>query len=164
MKVIGIDPGVGGAVAVIVESLEVEVYDTPVLTVRKGKKGGIRHEFDENAMAYLLQKLTYSFDCVAAIEKVHSMPDQGAASGFSFGEGFGIWRGILAALNIPRDYITPQRWKKVMLDGMGKDKDASRLRAKQLFPSVDLSLVKHHGRADALLIAEYRRRIEKGAR
>ena len=95
----------------------------------------------------------------AAIERVNSMPGQGVASSFTFGKGFGIWLGILASFSVSVDLVHPTRWKKAMLDGMGKEKDAARIRAKELFPSADLSLRKHHGRADALLIAEYRRRL-----
>ena len=48
----------------------------------------------------------------------------------------------------------------IMLDGMQKTKDASRYKAMQLFPQLadQLNLKKHEGRADALLIAEWRRR------
>ena len=69
-------------------------------------------------------------------------------------------RGMLAVLGAATDYVHPRRWKSVMMDGMAKDKDASRIRAKELFgTSTDLSLRKHHGRADALLFAEYRLRL-----
>jgi crossover junction endodeoxyribonuclease RuvC len=54
--------------------------------------------------------------------------------------------------------VTPQRWKKTMLDGQGKDKDAARFKAQALFPQIELHLKKHDGRADALLIAEFARR------
>jgi crossover junction endodeoxyribonuclease RuvC len=68
--------------------------------------------------------------------------------------------GILAALNIPHELITPQSWKKSMMNGQPKEKDASRLVVMRLFPEVSdrLQLKKHHGRADALLIAEFLRR------
>jgi hypothetical protein len=86
------------------------------------------------------------------------MPEQGVSSSFRFGRGLGLWEGILSAFQIPFVKVTPQRWKKNLLDGMGKEKDASRLRAQTLFPSLDLSLKKHHGRGDALLLAEFLRR------
>ena len=95
-----------------------------------------------------------------ALEKVHSMPGQGVRSMFSMGEGYGIWKGIITALGYPLHLITPQEWKKEMMGGMGKEKDASRLKAMQLFPKIadQLQLKKDHGKADALLIAEYLRR------
>ena len=126
---------------------------------------GKKREIDAKKCHALLRSLTLSpFNegadrsaCVA-IERVHSMPKQGVASSFKFGMGFGIWLGILAALRLPHELVTPQAWKKLMLAGMPKEKDASRQRAMQLFPDVDLSLKRHHGRADALLIAEWLRR------
>jgi len=164
MIFIGIDPGQTGAVAWI-QSGEIVgnfgVIDAPILTVEKNKS--IRHEMDRVGMARIVEDIKSLVApmsrIVAAVERVHSMPEQGVASSFSFGMGYGIWLGILAAFEIPVDLVHPTRWKKVMMDGMGKEKQASMVRAKELFPTAELSLKKHHGRADALLIAEYRRRL-----
>lgn len=51
-----------------------------------------------------------------------------------------------------------------MMNGQGKDKDGSRLVAMRLFPEASdrLHLKKHHGRADALLIAEFLRQQRGG--
>ena len=161
MIFIGIDPGLTGAIAALRQDGGIAgLWDAPILTVKKNK--ATRHELNIADMVEILKTLPALHDAqalVAAVERVSSMPGQGVASSFSFGKGFGIWLGILSALGIPYDLVHPVRWKKLMLDGMGKDKDASRIRAKELFGSqVDLSLKKHHGRADALLIAEWRRR------
>jgi len=152
---IGIDPGLDGAIAVLDEKgMCVGLYDTPSLLVKGGRKA--KREYEIVMMRnYLLQNAGPHGTTMAGLEKVHSMPEQGVASSFSFGRGLGLWEGLLAGLHIPYTMITPQRWKKAMMDGMGKEKDASRLRAQQLFPSADLSLKKHHGRADALLIAYF---------
>jgi hypothetical protein len=155
MIYIGIDPGLDGAIAAIGDTGFVGVIDTP--TARDGRKR--RYLVSEMRSAILeLCRGAQSGGVRAAIERVHSMPKQGVASSFTFGEGFGLWQGLLAGLEIPFDLVDPRRWKKALLDGSGKDKGASRIRASQLFPGADLSLVKHHGRGDALLIAEYRRR------
>ena len=45
---------------------------------------------------------------------------------------------------------------------LGKDKEASRLRAMQLYPGADLRLKKHHGRAESLLLACYGLRVWSG--
>lgn len=161
MIFVGIDPGMSGAVAFLDEQGNAfEIHDTPMLTIKRNKS--IRREFDRPKMVEIL-RFPNSVDrnrVIVAIERVNSMPGQGVASSFSFGMGYGIWLGIIAALGYPVDLVHPVRWKKIMLDSMGKDKDASRIRAKELFGNrVDLSLKKHHGRADALLIAEWRRRI-----
>lgn len=157
MKFIGIDPGLDGAVAILPDGI---LIDTPTLTVQgKGKK----REYAVMGMSGTLREYrTTGGQQLAwcALEKVHAMPGQGVTSMFSMGVGLGLWRGLLAGLLIPHEEPTPQRWQRVMLDGMGKGKDASRLRAIQLFPQLadQLTLKKHHGRADALLLAEYARR------
>lgn len=160
MNYIGIDPGLDGAVAVIdVVFNRVRLLDVPTLSV------GTKREYDAAGMAALLREFEPdNFGGVAVIESVHSMPEQGVASSFAFGKGLGIWLGILAALQIPHELVTPQRWKKTVMDGMAKEKDASRQRAIQLFPAAaaDLKLKKHHGRADALLMAEFKRRVDAG--
>lgn len=151
MRYIGIDPGLGGAVAVLDER-HLALFDAPVAMV------GTKREYVVVRMVELLRP--YVLNSVAALEKVHTMPQQGVASSGKLMRGLGLWEGILAALGIPYDLVPPQRWKGVMMDGMGKEKEAARLRAMQLFPldSDLLALKKHHGRAEALLIAEYRRR------
>jgi hypothetical protein len=167
MIYVGIDPGLSGAVAVI-EPDSVQLFDSPTWEIKSTKRVRgktievIHHEYDVNGMNQLLMAVTLrvpSKEIMAGLEKVHSMPDQGVASGFKFGMGYGIWQGILSALGIAYQTIPPQRWKKTMMDGMGKEKDASMIVAQKLFPTADIRLRKHHGRADALLLAEYMRRI-----
>ncbi len=77
--------------------------------------------------------------------------------------GYGLWIGICAGLGLRYELVTPQRWQKEMLAGMQGGKDASCIRAQELFPEADLkkgprSKKLHDGRSDALLIAEYGRR------
>lgn len=157
MNIIGIDPGLDGAVAILEAGGEHMIYDTPTLTV-KGASGN-RREYNLVVMASWLRP--WAARSVAYIENVHAMPGQGVRSMFTMGLGVGAWMGILAALEIPVTRVTPQRWKGVMLDGMGHDKDAGRLRAIQLFPSRAclFERKKDDGRADAILIAEYGRRL-----
>jgi crossover junction endodeoxyribonuclease RuvC len=157
MNWIGIDPGLDGAIAVMSDG-GITFVDTP--TVSNGKK----REMDLYAIARLLKGLTCSQDAMVAIEAVHSMPGQGVASTFSFGKGFGAWLGVLAALNVPHQAVAPQTWKKVMLADGGKEKDASRVKAMQLYPQIadQLSRKKDHGRADALLMAAWAQRVVYG--
>lgn len=154
MNWIGIDPGLDGAIAVICDG-GITLLDTP--TVSNGKK----RDMDLYAIARLLKGFTCSQDAMAAIESVHSMPGQGVSSTFSFGKGFGMWLGILTALNIPHQAVAPQTWKKIMLADGGKEKDASRVKAMQLYPQIadQLSRKKDHGRADALLMAAWAQRV-----
>ena len=86
------------------------------------------------------------------IEEAQSMPGQGVRSMFTTGYGLGLWVALLAALQMPYTTVRPAIWKAL---GLGKDKEQARLRAQQLFPTADLRLKKHHGRAEALLLAWY---------
>lgn len=153
MIYIGIDPGITGAVAII-DGQEIEFHDTPVIRA-EGKS-----RIDSLRCAEILCDLSLIRGTVI-IERVHAMPKQGVTSMFTFGYGAGIWEGILAALKIRYQFATPQAWKKIMMAGEPKGQD-SRLVARRLYPvqcEEALSRKKDHGRADALLLAEYGRRM-----
>jgi crossover junction endodeoxyribonuclease RuvC len=143
-------------VAVIDAIGQAMVFSTETLQVGSGRKA--RREYNLPAM---VQCLTANQEATTMVflESVHAMPGQGVRSMFSMGKGFGIWLGILAALGLRYELVTPQAWKREMMAGMGREKDASRLRALQLFPQLgpELARTRDHGRADALLIAEYGR-------
>lgn len=165
MVFIGIDPGLEGAIAYVdgdeVPIVKARVFDMPVIKIGK------RHDYVvPNLVSFfidpskgILEDEGMPFtDVLVGIEALHAMPKNGSLGNFSMGRSSGVFEGIFAALHIPFQKIPPQRWKKVMLDGLPKEKGSSVVVAKRLFPGVDLSLKKHHGRADALLIAEYLRR------
>jgi crossover junction endodeoxyribonuclease RuvC len=158
---IGIDPGLSGALAEIFGEGNAAVHDTPTMVVSGVKE---KRVYNTAAMAHILSPYRGNLEVLVVLESVHSMPKQGVASSFSFGQGLGMWQGIIAALGLPLEMPSPQRWKKEMLADQGKDKDASRFKAIQLFPSLadQLKLVKHDGRAEALLMAEYGRRLRSG--
>lgn len=150
---IGIDPDKGGALAVLPDGI---LIDTPTLTVGSGRT--VRREFSPAEMGIALYPFAVR-GTLAVIEKPQPLPAKmgGGIANFSRGEGKGLWVGLLVGLGIPYELVAPQRWKAAMMGGMGKEKDASRLRAMQLFPQLagQLSLKKHHGRAEALLLAYY---------
>jgi len=83
------------------------------------------------------------------------MPKQGVASTFKFGRSYGTILGVLGALSIPTIRVRPQVWKH-HFGLLRQPKDASRALAQRLYPDLQgLNLVKHHGRADALLLARF---------
>lgn len=145
---VGIDPGVTGAVAWINKNEPDNIcYEkTPFIQIK-------RKEYDERKMAEIIR--SFGKNCQITIEKVHAMPRDGAVGAFSFGKGFGIWLGIFAGLEIPYSFITPQKWKKVMLDGMPKEKGSSIIRVKQLYPNMHNLKKSEHSISDAILIAKY---------
>lgn len=158
MIYIGIDPGLSGAVGILSEiDTLAAVFDTPTVFV-KGKT--TKRKYLIAAMALLLKPYADRQDVLAILENVHSMPSQGVSSSFCFGEGKGMWEGILAAYNIPTELVSPQRWKKEIMADQGKEKSAARFKAMQLFPYIaeQFKLAKHDGRAEALLMAEYGKR------
>lgn len=167
---VGIDPGLDGAIAAIYPDGNIAFYDTPTLQV--GKK----RQYDLPMMVRILRNHVGE-GVQVAIEQQQAMPArihgqktcalckqplarEGGVANFRNGLGFGIWLGILGALQLPYTIVHPVRWKRVMLDGMPREKDASRQRAMQLFPqsSPGLQRKKDHNRADALLLASYLRR------
>ena len=162
---LGVDPGLTGALAAIIGP-GVAFHDAPVVTIKVN--GATKHQLDPHACAALLRSYQTD-DMLVTIEKVAPMPSfkgkggkpqsMGVTSAFNFGMGFGVWIGVLAALGIPYQLVHPATWKRALLADMQKGKDASRVKAKQLYPHVaeELKLVKHHGRADALLLAVYGR-------
>jgi len=166
MIVIGIDPGVDGGLAALQPGsatwVPPVVIRMPTITVLVGK--GKKRRLDGAAIKtflYLFESETEERTVV--LEKVHSMPRQGVASSFAFGETFGFLKGMCAMADIPLELVTPQEWKKEILGGTNRDKGASILRAHQLFPSAATQIGKHDGMAEALLLAEYgRRRIGAG--
>jgi CubicO group peptidase (beta-lactamase class C family) len=163
VRVIGIDPGLTGAVALISNDIQC-VQDTP--TVQAKKAGGkYKTEYDEPRMASLLMTYGRAWreSTLVVIEAQQAMPAhisgrQGGASTFKTGYGYGLWRGIIAAIGLRCVAVRPTVWTKKMLPAKGKEN--ARRQANELFPSLALSLVyKHdHGRADALLLAEYGKR------
>lgn len=169
--IIGIDPGLRGAIAAVSGRGEyLGVWDVPhsevLVKKARNKKPTKQRVYIPGAMAVMLRKLSraYATDRQHAhvtIEQVHAMPKQGVSSMFTFGRGLGMWEGIVAALMLPSSMVTPAVWKKAMLNkGAGSDKGSSIARALSLFPAASkrIHLSKHEGRAEALLLAEYWRR------
>jgi len=143
---IGIDPGKGGALALITGDHH-EVEDYP------GDPAGV---------VDVLRSWAVRFDIrLAALEKVGARPGQGVVSMFSFGQNVGAYQGVLAALGIPFTTPTPRQWQKGIVDQKaGPDpKTRSLVTAKRLFPDAELSRKKDHGRADALLLAHWAARL-----
>jgi hypothetical protein len=154
---IGIDPGQGGSVAVIDPAgALVALYDTPVLTLRVAR--GTKQCYDIPGMVALLRPYAGA-GLHVFIEESQAMPGQGTRSMFTIGYGYGLWLGILAALQIPYTPVRPHVWKKAL--GLGRDKEQARLRAQQLYPGADLRRKKDHGRAESLLLAWYGNKVRQ---
>jgi len=152
--VIGIDPGVSGAIAELYPDGRLYTYDMPIFElITKGRKRRL-----VNAAA-LSQLMTDPFPEHVFVEQVGSRPGESPRAAFSFGEGFGVIKGIVGTLSLSVTFVRPQMWKKAL--GLTADKGQARQRATELFPNNAESFkrVKDDGRAEAALIAYYGKQV-----
>lgn len=150
--VIGIDPGAKGAIAILTDKGDlVEVWDMPTLEIKVGKATKTR--ISPEVLAEELR----NWDSVRAafMEAVSSSPQMGVSSAFAFGEGFGVVKGVLAALGVPLVLVPPAKWKRDM--GLNTSKDGSRAKAIAKWPghAGEFKRVKDDGRAEAALIGAW---------
>ena len=155
MIAIGIDPGKSGGIAV--QSI-ISPEERTVLA--EAMPGTIQDLVDlmEDILGH--SPRSHNAPTLAVVEKVHSMPGQGVKSTFSFGENFGQIQGVLTAMSIPWDLVTPKTWQKEFnLNGKfaskTQRKNEHKARAQSLFPHLKQIT---HATADALLLSEYARR------
>ena len=127
MRIIGIDPGLSGAIAILEDNKVIELFDMPVMS-----------------------------DITMVVEQVNAMPGQGVTSMFNFGQTFGAIKGICAALGLPIFFVRPAKWKK-HFELINSSKDASRTKAIEMYPKISdkLSKKKDVNKSDAILIARY---------
>lgn len=149
--ILGIDPGLDGALALYQPSVGTihEILDMPTFSLKRGKTN--KREIDLDGVVQFLTTHREGIS-TAFIELVGPMPQQGVVSTYQFGRGVGQLEGILAAMEFNVAYLTPQKWQAH--SKMRKGKDGSIKRARELFPdSTTLFTKGKHGRSDAALIA-----------
>jgi hypothetical protein len=152
MTVIGIDPGKNGAIAWItegspcVEKMPDTLQDLWELLQSIQTTGSPQER---------LNKACFGFR--AYIESVSSSPQMGVVSAFSFGRGLGNLEMALTAAGIPFERVRPQQWQKDMGCLTKGNKNISKAKAQELFPSLKVT----HAIADGLLICEWGRRFGK---
>jgi crossover junction endodeoxyribonuclease RuvC len=122
---------------------------------------GKRRHLDAPTLVAILEE--WRPDLVV-VEQVHAMRDQGVASVFSFGFMAGCIEGAVTALGIALEKVTPQGWKKAILSGTAKDKQAAIDYCRRRWPATSLLATPrcrtpHDGIADALVLAEFGRRL-----
>jgi len=147
-RTLGIDVGLNGAIALVVDGELISVADMPTVTLDRNGKAKRQVSVPE------LVDIIKQFDPNEAyVEKVFAMAGQGVTSVFSFGRSLGVVEGVLTTMKIKTTLMTPQTWQKGL--GMTGGKDGSRARAMELFPEQTalFKRVKDDGRSDAALIA-----------
>ena len=149
MLVLGIDPGINGAIASYDGSDFISVFDIP-----KMKSKGAGEEINWVLLAAEF-KNKYAACTHAYIENVQSRPGEGRSSGFKFGYAAGGLRAMTAFCGIPITMVTPSSWKLAM--GLNSDKDYSRTKATELFPfnAHEFARKKDNNKAEAALLAYY---------
>lgn len=150
MIYLGIDPGVSGGIAVI---------DDGGTVIATFKLDGMSERDIVDTLDTWNPQLARHDGTKAVLERVGASPQMGVTSAFTFGRWIGALRMALTACRIPFDEVTPQKWQAVMGCRSRGDKNVTKRRAQQLFPSRTIT----HAIADALLMAEYCRRVERGS-
>lgn len=150
MKIIGIDPGLDGAVAVLdLDGNLLDVCDMPTL-LGEGAKN--RRSICPALLADIIAKSDASH---AFVELVGPRPTDGVVGAFGFGRSRGQIEGVLAARGISVEMIAPAAWKRIANIPPGAEhKDIARARACARWPGrAELfALKKHVDRAEAALI------------
>lgn len=152
MRIIGIDPGLRGAIAMF-DGTDLFVEDMPI--VEADKRG---NDLNYDGLRDLFQVVFAGADH-AFIEHVGAMPKQGVSSMFKFGKVYG---GVIMAVSyaeIPRTFIAPTKWKIEL--GLTSNKERSRKRALECFPKYShlFARKKDDGRSEASLLARYGRML-----
>ena len=153
MIIIGIDPGVSGAICILNNGKISELYEMP--TMIDGKKN--KKQVNGAEITNIFQKeLINETNSKVIIEHVSAMPGQGVTSMFNFGQSFGVIKGICAALRLPLYFVRPTKWKKYF-NLINSQKDASRTKVIEIFPYISskISKKKDVNKADAILIARF---------
>jgi hypothetical protein len=143
MIIVGIDPGLSGGISIYDKKNGHRAFKMPETTqditmilksVQEGSNGDLK----------------------IFLEHVHAMPGNGASSAWKFAQNFGEIRGVVTALQIPFEMVSPMKWMKVFRQ-MPKDKADRKKKlkslAQELYPELKATL----NTADAILIMEYGR-------
>ena len=153
MKVIGIDPGLSGGIAILKEKRVLGLFDMPVMS--EGKKN--KRQLNSAQLVNILKENIETKDEIAVVvEQVNAMPGQGVTSMFNFGQTFGAIKGVCAALKLPIFFVRPSKWKK-HFELINSSKDSSRTKVIEMYPDLSNQLTKKKdvNKSDAILIARF---------
>lgn len=145
--ILGVDPGLSGAMALYDVDGTLEIVDMPTLQLKK-------RVVDEYALARIIDNWSSRIREVW-LEQVGTRPGEGAVGAFTFGRGYGLIRGVCAANFLSIIDVTPATWKRALR--VPAEKDGARAAASRAFPrhAEMWARVKDDGRAEAALIARY---------
>ena len=153
MKILGIDPGLSGAIAILEKKKVLNLFAMPVMA--EGKKN--KKQLNSAQLVNIIRENSIGEEeIVVVVEQVNAMPGQGVTSMFNFGQTFGAIKGVCAALNLPIFFVRPSKWKKYF-ELINSSKDSSRTKVIEMYPSLSSQLAKKKdvNKSDAILIARY---------
>ena len=104
----GIDPGLTGAIALV--NADGSLFAVEDMPVQARGSGRVRHEVDAAGLLHLLRPHAGAI-AFGLVERVGARPGQGVASMFSLGHSTGVLDGVLGALGIPHQVVTPTNGK-----------------------------------------------------
>jgi hypothetical protein len=165
MRIAAFDPGINGSAALLSHGGDFDpgtpqfVDMVDLATIPDGEK----RQLDASFICDLMEKWIPDAVVIENVQPMPSIPgadgarrSMGAASSFRFGLACGMIRGVVAVYTTPVTMVHPQSWKRHF--GLkGADKKPGVALIKKLYPSCEpfITLVKHHGRADAGLMAAW---------
>lgn len=154
MKIIGIDPGLKGGLAVLEDGKIIDLITMPIYELKNGK-----NNIDIKKVAEFFRKHNPDKVC---IEKVGAGIVGGRVSMWNFGYSTGNLVGCILTLNYELINPTPQRWKKIVLGEKydHKEKEGTIKFCQDTFPGINLlatkrSKVPSDGLADSIALAVY---------
>ena len=155
MLIIGIDPGITGAICFFENGEIKDIIEMPSMAEGKKNKRQINGPQIFNEIIKRIEGLNKN-NIAVVIEQVSAMPGQGVTSMFNFGQSFGVLKGICSAMQLPLHFVRPAKWKKYF-NLIKTEKDASRTKVIEIFPYISskLSKKKDSNKADAILIASF---------
>ena len=155
MFIIGIDPGISGAICFFENGKIIEIIDMPIMNDGKKNKKQVNGAQIYNEIHEQIKNIP-KHEINVVLEQVSAMPGQGVTSMFNFGQSFGVIKGICAAMRLPLHFVRPAKWKKYF-NLLNSEKQASRTKAIEIFPEIShkLSKKKDINKADAILISSF---------
>tara|TARA_B100000315_G_scaffold74295_1_gene68047 strand:+ start:243 stop:737 length:495 start_codon:yes stop_codon:yes gene_type:complete len=155
MLIIGIDPGISGAICFFENGEIKDIIEMPNMASGKKNKRQINGPQIFNEISVRIKGIPKK-DVLVVMEQVSAMPGQGVTSMFNFGQSFGVIKGICSAMQLSMYFVRPTKWKKYY-SLIKCEKDASRTKVIEIFPYISskLSRKKDSNKADAILIASF---------
>jgi hypothetical protein len=120
---IGVDPGLQGGYAIIKQQndivIESKVFGVPIIKTPATKTTKAKNEYNITEIVKIYKFIKIARFLLALSPLLHGQVKALLAC-FTFGEGFGIWKGILGTLGFNLRLVRPMVWKSCWADKLLK--------------------------------------------